>query len=184
VSTILASLHAVGPRWLTHNHTFDIFGSGKSKFLSLRNAQKGQARDCLSCVKNSELWETYFKSSASAENDIEKMISKKQIYVALNQTNECIGFMGLIHSGCFNQFSYLSLIAVESGYRNKGIGKQLLTKFEKMGFKQADKVFLLVSDFNQKVQSLYEKIGYKKVGKIPDLFKKGVSEHLLVKYKI
>jgi hypothetical protein len=30
----LAPLHAVGPRWLTHNHTFDIFGGGKSKFLS------------------------------------------------------------------------------------------------------------------------------------------------------
>jgi ribosomal protein S18 acetylase RimI-like enzyme len=151
--------------------------------IKIRIAQKGQARDCLSCVKNSELWETYFKSNPSAENDLEKMISKKQIYVALNQHNECIGIMGVIHSGCFNRFSYLSLIAVESGYRNKGVGTQLLTKFEKMGFKQADKVFLLVSDFNQKAQSLYEKIGYKNVGKIPDLFKKGVSEHLLVKVK-
>jgi ribosomal protein S18 acetylase RimI-like enzyme len=152
--------------------------------IKIRFAEKGQARDCLSCVKNSELWETYFKSNASAVNDIEEMISKKQIYIALNQKNECIGFMGVIHNGCFHKFSYLSLIAVENGYRNKGIGKQLLTKFEEMGFKQADKVFLLVSGFNHKAQLLYKKIGYKKVGKIPDLFKKGVSEHVLVKCKM
>lgn len=152
--------------------------------IEIRFAEKGQARDCLSCVKNSELWETYFKSNATAENDIEEMISKKQVYVALNQKKECIGFMGVIHNGCFRKFSYLSLIAVDSGYRNKGIGKQLLTKFEETGFKQADKVFLLVSGFNQKAQLLYKKLGYKKVGKIPDLFKKGISEHVLAKYKI
>jgi hypothetical protein len=34
----LAPLHAVGPRWLTHNHTFDIFGGGKSKFLSFERS--------------------------------------------------------------------------------------------------------------------------------------------------
>ncbi len=45
-------------------------------------------------------------------------------------------------------------------------------------------MFLLVSDFNKKAELLYGKLGYKKVGKIPDLFKSGVSEHVLVKYKI
>lgn len=152
--------------------------------IKIRIAEKGQARECLSCVKHSELWEIYFKFNATAENDIEEMISKKQIYVALNQNNECIGFMGVIHNGCFRNFSYLALIAVESAYRNKGIGKQLLTEFEEAGFKQADKVFLLVSDFNKKAQLLYRNLGYKEVGKIPDLFKKGVSEHVLAKYEI
>lgn len=92
--------------------------------------------------------------------------------------------MGIIHNGCFRKFSYLSIIAVEYSYRCKGVGKELLKKFEETGFKQADRVFLLVSDFNKKAQSLYSKLGYSKVGKIPDLFKKGVSEHILVKYEI
>jgi ribosomal protein S18 acetylase RimI-like enzyme len=152
--------------------------------IKIQLAEKGQAHDCLSCVKQSELWEAYFKSNATAVDDIEKMIGNKQIYVALNQNNQCIGFMGIIHNGCFGKFSYLSLIAVESGYRSKGVGKQLLKKFEETGFKQADRVFLLVSDFNKKAQLLYRKSGYENVGKIPDLFKKGVSEHVLVKYEI
>ncbi len=153
--------------------------------IKIQFAEKGQARDCLFCVKHSELWETYFKSNAAAiENDIEEMISKKQVYVALNKDNECIGFMGVIHNGCFRKFSYLALIAVESSYRNKGVGKELIQRFEEIGFKQTDRVFLLVGDFNKKAQLLYRRLGYKKVGEIPDLFKRGISEYVLVKYGI
>ena len=152
--------------------------------IKIQFARKEQARDCLLCIKHSELWDTYFKSNTSAENNIKEMITKKQIYVALNKNDKCIGFMGVINNGCFRKFSYLSLIAVKKRYRGKGIGKELINKFEEIGFKKANRVFLLVSNFNKKAQLLYKKLDYKKVGKIPDLFKIGVSEHLLVKYKI
>ena len=62
--------------------------------------------------------------------------------------------------------------------------KQLIHKFEEIGFQKADRVFILVSDFNIKAQTFYKGLGYKKVGKIPNLFKNGISEHLVVKYKI
>jgi len=152
--------------------------------VEIKFAKKDQARECLLCVKQSDLWEAYFRSNTTAENDIKEMIIKKQIYVATNTNDECIGFMGVIDQGCFRKFSYLSLIGVKKKDRGKGIGKKLIHKFEEIGFEKADKVFLLVSDFNKKAQSLYRQLGYKNVGKIPDLFKKGVSEHILVKYKI
>lgn len=150
--------------------------------IKIQFAEKGQARDCLACVRHSALWETYFKSNAAAENDIEEMISKKQIYVALDNADECIGFMGVIQNGCFRKFSYLSIIAVDRGCRDKGVGSKLIKKFEEISFKQADRVFLLVSDFNQRAQLFYRKLGYQKVGEIPDLFKRGVSEYVLIKY--
>lgn len=150
--------------------------------IKIQFAEKGHAGDCLSCVRHSELWETYFTSRAAAESDIEEMISKKQIYVALDSANECIGFIGVIQNGCFRKFSYLSIIAVTSEYRKKGVGRKLIKKFEEIGFKQADRVFLLVSDFNKKAQLLYRELGYQKVGEIPDLFKRGVSEYVLIKY--
>ncbi len=151
--------------------------------IKIKFAEKGQARDCLLCVKDSALWDAYFKSSTTDENDIEEMITRKQIYVATDTNEECIGFMGVIDQGCFRKFSYLSLIAVKKRDRGKGVGKKLIDKFEALGFEKADKVFLLVSDFNKKAQPLYRKLGYQKVGEIPDLFKMGVSEHVLVKYK-
>ena len=151
--------------------------------IKIQLAKKGQSSDCLSCVKHSELWDAYFKSDASAEKDIEEMIGRNQIYVALDENNECVGFMGVIHNGCFRNFSYLSLLAVDSRFRSQGVGTQLIKKYEEAGFEQADRVFMLVSDFNKKAQLLYKKLGYRQVGKIPDLYKKGVSEHLLIKYK-
>jgi ribosomal protein S18 acetylase RimI-like enzyme len=147
-------------------------------------AKKGHARDCLLCVKNSDLWDAYFKNNPTQEAVLEEMISKKQVYIAINENDKCIGFMGVINNGCFFQFSYLATLAVKKRYRNKGVGEKLVKKFETIGFKKADRVFILVSDFNKQAQKFYRKLGYKKVGNIPDLFKNGISENLLVKYRI
>ena len=152
--------------------------------IKIQLAKKEHAQDCLSCIKNSELWDAYYESNPLAENNIKVAIIKKQIYVALNRNKNCIGFMGIVHNGCFNRFSYLATLAVKKRYRRKGIGKQLIHKFEEIGFQIADRVFILVSDFNKRAQTFYKGLGYKKVGEIPDLFKRGISEHLIVKYKI
>jgi hypothetical protein len=42
-------------------------------------------------------------------------------------------------------------------------------------------VFSVVADFNPEVQRLYEQVGYKQVGVIPNLYKRGVTEHLMMK---
>jgi ribosomal protein S18 acetylase RimI-like enzyme len=150
----------------------------------IKIAQKGQAGDCLLCLKNSELWDAYFNNNPAHEAALEEMILKKQIYVATNKTDKCIGFMGVVNNGCFDKFPYLATLAVKKKHRNKGIGEALVNKFEAIGFKRADRVFILVSDFNKEAQKFYRKLGYKKVGNIPDLFKSGISENLLVKYNI
>ena len=152
--------------------------------IKIHLAKKGQARDCLLCVKNSDLWDAYFKSNPSHEAALEEMIKKKQIYVASNMNGNCVGFIGVIENGCFRKFSYLSILAVKKRYRGKGVGKALVNKFEDLGFEKAERIFMLVSDFNKTAQIIYRKFGYKKVGNIPDLYKAGISENLLVKYKI
>jgi len=52
-----------------------------------------------------------------------------------------------------------------------------------MGFTNATRIFILVSDFNQQAQQLYKRLGYINVGLIPNLFKEEVSEYILVKFK-
>ncbi|WP_165613355.1 GNAT family N-acetyltransferase [Desulfotruncus arcticus] len=74
-------------------------------------------------------------------------------------------------------------MAVKQQYRGQGIGTALLNYFEKIGFTNATRVFILVSDFNQRAQQLYNRLGYTNVGLIPNLFKEGVSEHILMKFK-
>ena len=153
--------------------------------IKIQLAKKEHVGDCLQSIKHSEVWDAYFESNPEAKkNQIEEMVRKKQTYVVLNSNGNCIGVMGVINNGCFCKYSYLALIAVKKRYRSKGIGEKLVNKFEEIGFNKADRVFVLVSDFNKKAQSFYKKLGYKKVGHIPDLFKNDISEHLLIKYKI
>ncbi len=55
--------------------------------------------------------------------------------------------------------------------------------FEDISFTHSDKVFLLVSSFNEQAKKLYESIGYKRVGVIDDLYKNGISEYIMMKVK-
>lgn len=48
-------------------------------------AKKGQVRDCLACVKNSDLWNAYFKNNPAKETALEEIITKKQVYVAIKK---------------------------------------------------------------------------------------------------
>lgn len=149
--------------------------------VQIKLAKKRQSIDCLNCIKNSKLWDAYFKSNEKAEGIIRDRIKKKQIYVATTRKGKCIGLMGIIDQGCFGSFSYLSILAVKQDQRGKGIGKKMLCKFEKIGFKNSNTIFLLVSDFNNKAKILYKSLGYREVGSIPNLFKKGITELILMK---
>ena len=73
------------------------------------------------------------------------------------------------------------MIIVEEKYRGKGIGKELINHFERVIAADYDKVFLMVGDFNKRAKNLYEHLGYKEVGVIPNFYKDGVNEYLMYK---
>jgi ribosomal protein S18 acetylase RimI-like enzyme len=151
--------------------------------IKLKLAKKKHLQDCLNCIKKSTLWDTYFEPNPMAKNNILMSIKQKQTFIALNKRKKCIGILGAIHNGCFSNFSYLSILAVKKKYRSRGIGKHLIGEFEKVGFEKANRVFLLVGEYNKRAQNFYRNLKYKKVGNIPSLFKDGVSEQLWIKYQ-
>jgi len=150
--------------------------------MIIRYGKIEDASSCLECVKNSQLWDAYFKDDPTTEK-IEHEILKNRITVAVDSSGNCLGFMGIIDNGCFGTFPYLAILSVHSDHRNKGVGRLLLQHFEHIGFEKENRVFLLCSDFNDKGRMFYQKNGYVECGKIPDLYKKGISEYLFVKYK-
>ncbi len=149
----------------------------------IKKARIRDAKDCLECIKQSLLWDAYYKDNQSIDL-IKEAIKRKEIYIALNSNNTCIGFMGVIEKGCFGNFPYLAILSVHKKYRSKGIGKQLLEKFEKIGLKKADRVFVLCSDFNTQAQKFYKNNEYEECGLIKNLYKNGIAEHLFVKYQL
>lgn len=150
--------------------------------MVIRKANVDEADQCLECVKNSQLWDAYFKDNPTTEK-IEMEIRLGRISVAVNEMNRCIGFMGIIGEGCFGKFPYLAILTVHEEYRSRGVGNSLLEQFEHEGFEKEDRLFILCSDFNRDGQSFYRNRGYSECGKIPDLFKNGVTEHIFVKYR-
>lgn len=147
---------------------------------SITKAEMIHLDDCVIALQNSELGMVYFSEENKAAKAITEGILKEQVLVALDDTGLCVGFLWYALYGAFHSFPYIHIIAIKKEYRGQGIGQRLLKHFES-NVVQSSKVFLVVSDFNPKAKALYERIGYKEVGVLPNLYKDGVNEHLMMK---
>ncbi len=139
--------------------------------------------DCIEAHKYSELGEIYHHPDEEMAEMLTDGFYKGEIYVALDEDGNCLGFIWIALYGAFYGFPYCRILAVKKRYRGKGVGTALLNHYEKMGFARAGRLFILVSDFNERARKLYERLGFVQVGTIPDLFKKGIKEFVMVRYR-
>jgi ribosomal protein S18 acetylase RimI-like enzyme len=139
--------------------------------------------DCEDALVNSELGIRYFSEKGSARKALEEGFAKEEIYIAIDNSHNCRGFMWFILGGMFHSFPYLHIVAVKQESRKHGIGKKLLKFFEDICFKDHTKLFLVVADFNPDAKVLYERIGYIEVGAIPNLYREGITEYLMMKVR-
>lgn len=136
--------------------------------------------DCIKAMENSSMCTAYFQSEESRKNAVMEGINKEALYVVVCD-GECAGFAYFIAEGAFHAYHYVHLITINEEYRGKGIGKKLLEFIENILFETRDKIFLLVGDYNPGAKIFYEKLGYKQVGTIPSLYRKGIDEYLMMK---
>jgi len=139
--------------------------------------------DCEDALVNSELGRRYFSETGSARKSLEEGFCKNEIYVAVDDNKKCKGFIWVILNGIFHSFPYIHIVAVKSENRGQGIGKLLLRFAEDDCFTKYSKLFLVVAEFNPQAKRLYESIGYSEIGDIPNLYRKGISECLMMKTK-
>jgi GNAT superfamily N-acetyltransferase len=144
-------------------------------------AKSNHVEDCADSVGGSAIGRRYFADHNYTRRVIQAGIDKKEIYVGIDGRNSMRGFYWASATGMFCRFPYLRILAVKPSFRGTGVGKELLRHFEASGFSQAPKVFLAVSDFNAGAQRFYESNGYARVGIVPDLYKPGIAEILMVK---
>jgi ribosomal protein S18 acetylase RimI-like enzyme len=147
----------------------------------IKKADKIHLKDCKAALLHSKLGQEYFPSEQEAMSAILEGLSHGEMYVAVDEGGECLGFLWFILEGAFHSFPYLHIIAVKQEFRGQGIGKTLLSFFEEIVFPDHSKVFLVVADFNPDAKRLYESLGYRQVGALPGLYKEGVTEYLMMK---
>jgi len=139
--------------------------------------------DCLEALVNSELGVRYFSEEGKARRALEEGFSEDDVYIAIDNNNNCKGFIWVIFNGIFHMHPYIHIIAVKSKNRGQGIGKMLLKHVEDICFTEYSKLFLVVSDFNPDAKRLYKKLGYIVIGDIPSLYREGITECLMMKSK-
>jgi len=133
---------------------------------------KAHNRACSDIVASSEPWKSLRESV-----DFLPSLKRKQAFVAVIE-GAVAGFVIFTPEPVFARGGYLRAIGVAPAIRGFGIGKLLMAFAEKSTAKQAPNFFLCVSSFNRSAQAFYRKCGYKKVGKIEGLIRKGASEYI------
>jgi [ribosomal protein S18]-alanine N-acetyltransferase len=76
---------------------------------------------------------------------------------------------------------YLASIAVEAGWRSRGVGAALLAYCEAQAALTSRHFFLCVSSFNTRARAFYVRHGYRRVGEFDDFIIDGASEVLMYK---
>lgn len=136
--------------------------------------------DCEEALLNSELGRRYFTNEGSGKKAILEGLQQGTLYIAMIN-DVCAGFIWYIPNGAFHGFPYLHIISVKQEYRGRGIGKRLMEFVEEIVFKNKSKIFLVVADFNPDAKRFYERYGYRQVGEIPNLYRQGITEYLMMK---
>lgn len=76
---------------------------------------------------------------------------------------------------------YLATIAVDPAWRGRGVGRMLIAFVEDHFRPEARHLFLCVSSFNPRARALYERLGFRQVGELPEYFIPDASEILMHK---
>ena len=89
------------------------------------------------------------------------------------------GFI-LLHPRGLAGSPYVAAIAVAGEFRGQSIGSALLD-YAGSVFPDSRHLFLCVSSFNLRARRLYERLGFRQVGELPEYVVQGASEILMHK---
>lgn len=118
-------------------------------------------------------------STPWSENALSEELENEnaRFFVAENE-NEVLGYCGMhiVFGEC-----YITNVAVKEKYRGRGIATALMNKlYEVMVNENGDFITLEVRESNSKAISLYEKLGYNKVGTRKNFYSKPTENAILM----
>ena len=136
---------------------------------------------CEDIFRDSDIYTRYFQDGR-LERALARAAENGELYIVYNEENRPLGAMKVTLRGFCGLYPYLGLIGVHRDSRGLGVGKFLMEQLEEMARESgARKVTLMVSDFNTGGQRFYQRLGYRKLGEIPDASKEGITEFVMIK---
>ncbi len=127
-------------------------------------------------IAGNALWQRYGITFDNAQEVLLEGLRRSSEMYAARLDEKVAGFIWFDLTGTFYHSGYVRWVAVHPDFQNRGLGKILMDFAEEKILKIGPNVFLLVSHFNTAAQRFYERLGYKKVGELPDFYKAGITE--------
>ncbi|MBN1293359.1 MAG: GNAT family N-acetyltransferase [Candidatus Latescibacteria bacterium] len=149
----------------------------------IRKAHKSDIQRCAEIMAVTPIWEKYERTMDDALTFIKNELNAGNFIWVYEEENTVKGFIGCVEHGMMGEFPYVRMVMVDGSHQGKGIGTKLLNYLEDLMFRNKHLIFMMVTDFNTDALRLYRRLGYEKVGEIPDYKKEGVNEYLLMKRK-
>ena len=144
--------------------------------LQISPARESELEWCAQLMAGTDPWITLRRDIQQCRAVLHRPGS--ELFVA-REAGQAVGFILVNPYGCAGS-AYINSIVVVEGARGRGIGAQLLGFAERQAAGRRF-IFLCVSSFNHRAQELYHRLGYQRVGEIPNYVVEGHSELLLCK---
>lgn len=137
---------------------------------------------CAQLVGQSVLMRRYGYAEESARRDLGIALEAghDELLVARGESRQLLGFGWLVPRGAFARSAYLKLILIDEAARGRGVGRALIESLEARYLDPAGLVMLCSAD-NEQAQRFYQKLGYGRVGRIPDYTGAGRDEVIFFK---
>lgn len=140
---------------------------------------KSDLNECMETFRESSLNQAY---DGQVLDWIKTGLQRNELWGAKTSSGEIVAIMWVEENGFFHEYPYLALICVKNTYQGQGIGTFLLTIYEAIARSLGKKkITLMVGDFNINAKKLYERMGYKEVGKVEAAYMPEIAEYIMLK---
>ncbi len=147
----------------------------------IRKGTRDDIPACAAIIADSPLWRGFDRTVDDAVDAVETSLIPGHCLWVHETDGSADGFVIVYERGMMGEFGYIRLIGVAASRRGSGIGTGLIAKAEEHLFALSPFVFLTVTDFNGDARRLYERLGYVRIGEIPDYRRHGTGEYLMLK---
>ncbi len=132
--------------------------------------------DTARLIASLPLYQQYGFTFEKAKEALEKASHelKSEVLIA-REGKEITGVAWFVKDGGFARSGYLRLIAVALKHQCSGVGRKLIEDLESR-YLEPNGIFILATSTNEHAREFYEKLGYRKIGEVPDLVKNGLTE--------
>lgn len=154
---------------------------GKVYQIDVVSLSKDLLEECASLIAELTLYQQYDFTCDKALSALLSAMKDSRCELRVARVDgKTAGIAWFVAEGGFARSGYLKLIAVADEFQCSGVGRRLIEDLESRHL-HPNGIFILASSTNAHAREFYEKLGYAKVGEIPDFVKPGLNEVIYFK---